>query len=121
VRIAWGTVIAVMEERPGLQRLEVACDSGGACKAVCYPPLTGPVTSGDRVLLNTTAVHLRLGTGGAHFVTAVEHVGHPRSGDMVDDPSGGHVMKLRYTPVQRDVLAVEEPASPHHAVMAAAR
>ena len=121
MRISWGTVIAVMEERPGLQRLEVACDElAGACKAVCYPPLTGPVAAGDRVLLNTTAVDLRLGTGGAHFVTAVEHVGRPRTGDMFDDDSGGHVMKLRYTPVQRDVLAVEEPASPHHAVMAQA-
>jgi hypothetical protein len=121
MRITWGTVIAVMEERPGMQRLEVACDEGpGACKAVCYPALTGPVAAGDRVLLNATAVDLRLGTGGAHFVTAVEHVGRPRVGDMVDDPSGGHVMKLRYTPVQRDVLAVEEPASPHHAVMAEA-
>jgi hypothetical protein len=120
MRITWGTVIAVMEERPGLQRLEVACDGAGACKAICYPPLTGAVTSGDRVLLNTTAVDLRLGTGGAHFVTAIEHVGRPRSGDMVDDTSGGHVMKLRYTPVQRDVLAVEEPSSPHHAIMVGA-
>ena len=26
MRITWGTVIAVMDERPGIQRLEVACD-----------------------------------------------------------------------------------------------
>jgi len=50
----------------------------------------------------------------------VEHVGRPRTGDMLKEGSGGHVMKLRYTPVQRDVLAVEEPASPHHEVMAEA-
>lgn len=117
MRIAWGTVIAVMEERPGLQRLEVACDGTGPCRALCYPPLTGPVTSGDRVVLNTTAVDLRLGTGGSHFVMAVEHVGRPRTGDVLDDASGGHVMKMRYTPVQRDVLTVEEPASPYHELM----
>ncbi|WP_127588726.1 DUF3866 family protein [Paenibacillus koleovorans] len=29
-------------------------------------------------------------------------------------PAGGHIMKLRYTPLQRSVLAVEEAASPHH-------
>jgi hypothetical protein len=36
-------------------------------------------------------------------------------------PSGGHIMKLRYTPMQRDVLAVESPESPHHDVMSQAR
>jgi hypothetical protein len=33
----------------------------------------------------------------------------------------GHIMKLRYTPLQHEVLSVEEPASPHHAVMEQAR
>jgi hypothetical protein len=65
------------------------------------------------VLLNTTAVELGLGTGGWHFVVA-------RDGAGLDEPSGGHVMKLRYTPLQRDVLAVEEPASPHHEAMVSA-
>jgi hypothetical protein len=32
-------------------------------------------------------------------------------------PPAGHIMKLRYTPLQHEVLSVEEPASPHHAVM----
>ena len=38
----------------------------------------------------------------------------------LDDPSPGHVMKLRYTPLQRDVLAVESQESPHHEALAAA-
>jgi hypothetical protein len=117
VRIVWGTVIAVMEQREGVQRLEVAPDEGGPCKAVAFPQLTGAAAAGDRVLLNTTAVDLRLGTGGAHLVTAVQRVGRPAAGVALDDPSGGHVMKLRYSPLQRDVLAVEEPASPHHETM----
>ncbi len=117
MRIVWGTVIAVMEEREGLQRLEVACDEGGACKAVAYPPLTGPAGAGDRVLLNTTAVDLGLGTGGAHIVTAVERVGEPSTGVAYDDAGAGHVMKLRYAPSQRNVLAVEEPGSAYHELM----
>jgi hypothetical protein len=37
---------------------------------------------------------------------------------LLDDPSGGHIMKLRYTPLQRDVLAVESPESVYHELMA---
>jgi hypothetical protein len=56
-----------------------------------------------------------LGTGGKHFVVArADTVGE------LDDSSGGHIMKLRYTPLQRDVLAVESPESPHHDIMASA-
>jgi hypothetical protein len=40
--------------------------------------------------------------------------------ESYDAPSGGHIMKLRYTPAQCDVLAVESPESPHHSVMAEA-
>jgi hypothetical protein len=69
------------------------------------------------VLLNTTAVELGLGTGGQHFVVARAGNG---GGIQLDDPSGGHVMKLRYSPLQRDVVAVESPESPHHAAMAQA-
>ncbi|MHB1477794.1 MAG: DUF3866 family protein, partial [Coriobacteriia bacterium] len=53
---------------------------------------------------------------GEHFVVA-----RAGEGVMLDDPAPGHIMKLRYTPLQRDVTTVEEPASPHHDVMVAAR
>ncbi|MDR2196647.1 MAG: DUF3866 family protein [Coriobacteriales bacterium] len=36
-------------------------------------------------------------------------------------PATGHIMKLRYTPLQREVLSVEEQASPWHETMVAAR
>jgi hypothetical protein len=71
--------------------------------AMAYPDLCGPVTVGDVVLLNTTAVALGLGTGGLHLVIAVE--GSDREED-VEPP--GHVMKARYTPVQTAVASVEE-------------
>lgn len=96
----------VVAERPGA--LEVLVEVAGTrAVAVAYPGLVGPVGPGDRVLLNTTALELGLGTGGVHFVVAVE--GGP---DLDPDPAG-HVMKLRYTPLQAKVLTVEEPGSPH--------
>jgi hypothetical protein len=46
----------------------------------------------------------------------------PTTAVISGDPHvSGHIMKLRYTPLQRDVLSVEEPASPHHELMAQAR
>lgn len=112
MRLVWGTVTAVEAERAGALALSVALEDGSDGRAWCFPALSGRCGIGDRVLLNTTAVDLALGTGGAHFVVA-------RAGEGValDDQSGGHIMKLRYTPLQRDVMAVEEPASPHHDVM----
>jgi hypothetical protein len=115
VRLVWTTVAGVLSEDPGIQRLSVEPpDAASAAGAICYPALTGPCAPGDRVLLNTTAVDLALGTGGWHFVVG-------RDGAAgVDSPSGGHVMKARYTPLQVDVLSVEEHGSASHDVMAAA-
>lgn len=113
MRLVWSTVTAVLSERRGLQRLAIDPDPAAAAGALCFPELTGVCSVGDRVLLNTTAAELGLGTGGWHFVVA-------REGEGLDSPSAGHVMKLRYSPMQRDVLSVEEEASPHHDVMASA-
>jgi hypothetical protein len=115
VKLVWGTVSGVAEPIGGTQLLDVALDDGSVGTAVNYPDLAGSCAMRDRVLLNTTAVELALGTGGRHFVVARQGDGR---GIHLDAPSGGHVMKLRYTPLQRDVLAVESPESEHHAVMA---
>lgn len=115
MRLVWGDVVSVEREREGIQRLAVQPDEGAGSVAVCYPSLTGACVLGDRVLLNTTAVDLALGTGGAHVVVARLGSADVRpSGVALDDPSGGHVIKLRYTPLQRDVLAVESPESREH-------
>lgn len=114
MRLVWGTVARVAEDGADLQRLRVLLD--GATRdssAICYPALAGRCREGERVLLNTTAVDLALGTGGDHYVVARSGEG----GTQVERASGGHIMKLRYTPLQTDVLAVEEEASPHHEVM----
>lgn len=79
--------------------------------AISYPRLTGPVEVGDEVIVNTTAGELSLGSGGFHII-----VWNLRHGD-IDIPSKGHIMKLRYTPLQSNVLAAEEDASGNSAAL----
>ncbi|MDP2232173.1 MAG: DUF3866 family protein [Actinomycetota bacterium] len=122
MRLVWGTVLAVASQASDIQRLDVSLDDGTEGDALAYPAFTGQCSAGDRVLLNTTAVDLDLGTGGTHFVVARHPAGADApSGVALDRPSAGHIMKLRYTPLQIDVCSVEEQASPHHAAMSAAR
>jgi hypothetical protein len=103
---AKATIIEILSERAGAQEAIVEID-GVSARAMNYPELTGPVKAGDEVLLNTTAVNLNLGTGGVHFVTC--NLTRPVS---EKEPHPGHIMKLRYTPLQHSVLAVEEDESP---------
>lgn len=118
MKTVWGTVRGVDAERAGLQRLRVEVDGEAEAIALNYPALAGRCDTGDRVLLNTTAVDLALGTGGSHLVVARLHGTQPPEGVSLDDPSGGHVMKVRYTPLQRDVMSVESQESPHHDLLA---
>ena len=99
IRLRRGVVTALGEARPGAQELVVEVE-GERAEALAYPELTGTVEVGDQVVLNTTAVSLGLGTGGLHFVVSVEG-----RGSFGDDPGG--LMKVRYTPVQTGVTAVE--------------
>jgi len=117
MRLVWATVSSVEQDREAVQRLAVELDDGSAGVALAYRALGVSCELGDRVLLNTTAVDLGLGTGGTHFVVA--RIGQAE-GVAFDAPSGGHIMKLRYTPLQVDVLSLEEQESPHHAVMSSA-
>ena len=77
-------------------------------KAINYICFTGSCMVGDKVLLNTTAIRLGLGTGGFHYVIAIlreESKVHKKT---------GHIMKLRYTPLQIAVQTMEEEGSPYH-------
>ena len=77
-------------------------------RALAYPALTGRPGPGDRVLLNTTALDLRLGTGGYALVVAMpDRLPPDRSGP-------GHLVKARYTPLQAIVLGADEQGSPYH-------
>lgn len=68
--------------------------------------MTGDVEVGDEVVLNTTAMELGLGTGGYHFV--IYNVKNPQK-DI--EKKSGHIMKLRYTPMQCKFLSIEEQHS----------
>jgi hypothetical protein len=104
IRIRRGVVHAVTDRRPGAVEVEVELD-GERAAAIAYPDLTGELAPGDRVLVNTTAVDLGLGTGGLHLVVAVE-------GRELDAAAPGRVMKARYTPLQVAVSTVEERHGP---------
>ncbi|HEY3267453.1 MAG TPA: DUF3866 family protein [Armatimonadota bacterium] len=108
---AWATAISVTAPRRGRIRAVCRLDDGGEAPAVAYAALCAPIRPGDRLLLNTTAVDLSLGTGGVHFVIA------NASGAASRSIAAGHIMKLRYTPLQTAVLAAEEPDSPLHAIL----
>ena len=99
-----GVVLRMLQERPGLQRVEVDLGDGPE-RAYGLPRLTGPVAPGDRVVVNTTAVELGLGTGGWHVI----HWNLDRESWSERGP--GHVLKARYTSLQSDVGSAEE-ASP---------
>ena len=91
----------------GAQELSVTV-AGQELRALAYPELTGLPALGDRVLLNTTALELGLGTGGYALVVAIP--------DRLPSGQGGagHLMKARYTPEQAQVLGADEQGSPHH-------
>jgi uncharacterized protein DUF3866 len=114
-----GRLRSCLEARPGCSEWEVEVD-GEVARAIVLAELVGPVQPGDAVLLNTTAVALGLGTGGAHFVLARQDPANEnstsfpaRSGQEFPGREAGHLIKLRYTPLQLRVLAAEEEASPY--------
>lgn len=79
-------------------------------KAIAYRRLTNELHIGDEVLLNTTAVDLNLGTGGYHFIVC------NLSNITKESKSQGHIMKLRYTPLQVKVNTCEEQGSIYHSI-----
>src|SRR5476651_2469002 len=96
-----GKVERILQERVGLQRVEVNLE-GSVERAYVLTQLTGPVEAGDRVVVNTTAVELGLGTGGWHVV----HWNLARV--AWSEPGPGHIIKGRYTSLQADVGSTEE-------------
>lgn len=85
-------------------------NSGKIFNCINYTQFTGEVEENDIVLLNTTAEELGLCSGGYHFVMAnVSRGSYSNIGE-------GHIMKLRYTPMQINCMAAEAQESPYHKV-----
>ena len=115
--ITWrnGTVSGTRREWPGAVELDVSVEGASAegehIRALAYPALTGRPRPGDRVLVNTTALELGLGTGGYALVVALPDRLPP------DPELAGHLIKARYSPLQACVLGADEQGSPHHDVL----
>ena len=111
--MAWfreGVVVSIDDADGSVVRATVDLGSS-TIAAIGYPQMLGPLREGSRVIVNTTGVELELGTGGTGFIL------WNLDAQPSDDLDGGHIMKLRYTPWQMNVLAVEAPESPHHDAM----
>lgn len=102
-----GILGQLLFERQGIQGFMVDMN-GREEKCVVYTDLSGILKPGDKVLLNTTAISLGLGTGGYHYVIC------RIPPEEMELQGKGHIMKMRYTPLQGKVLAVEEEDSPYH-------
>ncbi|HEV2373795.1 MAG TPA: DUF3866 family protein [Streptosporangiaceae bacterium] len=125
--IRWrnAVVSVVGREWPGAVELKVVVD-GQPVRALAYPELTGRPEPGDRVLLNTNALELGLGTGGYALVVALPDrlpadppprplatvPGQPGEGQQT-----GHLVKARYTPMQTCVAGADEQGSPHYDIL----
>lgn len=110
INLRKGVVTDITSRREGLTEIEVKV-SGCSKKAINYDDLSGEVKAGDEVIVNTTAVELGLGTGDCHFVL------WNLSRTSGESSAPGHIIKLRYTPLQIKVLSVEEQGSPYHAAI----
>ncbi len=114
-----GRVVSVDETLDDLTvvtvSLAVPVESGetriDSLKACVYKGITPTPTPGDLVVVNTLGVELGLGTGGYGFVLINLSKRLP---DLSQDVHSGHIVKLRYTPLQTCVLSVEEELSPYH-------
>ena len=102
-----GIVHNIIYENSEYQEIE-AIIGREKSKAISYTCFTGICRVGDKVLLNTTAIRLGLGTGGFHYVIAI------LKEDSKIHKKTGHIMKLRYTPLQLAIQTMEEEESPYH-------
>lgn len=107
IRLKSGIVSKILYDDAEIQEIFVLADEKDA-PAINYIVFTGRVVEGDTVIINTTATQLGLGTGGCDFVVC----NISRDGEY-ETTGPGHIMKLRYTPLQHSVLSVEEDNSPY--------
>ncbi|TCS84070.1 DUF3866 family protein [Tepidibacillus fermentans] len=111
--IKWrkGKVVEILQETDKIQIVKIDIRDKEV-KAIHYLQFGDRLETGDEVILNQTATHLRLGTGGYDFV-AIPLTKY--QSDLINNQKqNGHIMKLRYTPYQFSVLSCEEQSSPYH-------
>lgn len=104
-----GKIVEVTQEG-NLLRTRVETPDGEIA-ALGWSSMLGPLRIGDQVVVNTVGIDLDLGTGGTGFILWNLDGGGPA------EKAPGHIVKLRYTPWQVPVRAVEAPESEHHAAL----
>jgi hypothetical protein len=104
-----GEVLQVVLDSAEYTAAIVRYPDGEANKAIGYKLLVGGIKEGVTVLCNRTAVFLGLGTGGVDFI--LTNLTEPR---FFRSAHQGHIMKLRYTPLQFAVNTVEEGSAFQH-------
>ncbi|MGI8775477.1 MAG: DUF3866 family protein [Actinomycetota bacterium] len=110
-----GTIAEIIEERSDLVTVAVTVGEE-IVEAVGFPSmLPGALEVGHRVVVNTTGLDLDLGTGGQGFIL------WNLDGDDGVEAGPGHIVKMRYTPWQLNVLAAEAPESEHRGPLETAR
>ena len=92
-------VIDILFENEKIQKLRT---DKGAERAILYKNISPSVKIGADVVVNVTATELVLGTGGWDIVREVISVRN-----WSQEEVQGHIMKLRYTPIQHSILAIE--------------
>lgn len=102
-----GYITRIIKNNNDMQEVEVSIEDN-IYKAINYILFTGECQKSDEVVLNTTALDLNLGTGGYHFVSFNYRNGNSKI------KGEGHIIKLRYTPLQLKCCSVEEQESPFH-------
>lgn len=122
--MSWRKAVVVGEVRRWAQTIEYAVDladadattrrwaPAGRVRALGYVEQVGQLPAGAAVLLNTSALELALGTGGAALIVAAPDHVPPAAA------APGHIVKARYTPCQQLVAAVEAQESAHHRLLA---
>lgn len=96
----------------GAHELTVRTTRGEELRALAYLEVSGAPRVGQRVLVTTGALAKGLGTGGYAFVVVA-----PEELPADPPPAPGHLVKDRYSPLQRVVLGVDDEQSEHHGVL----
>ncbi|MGM0410026.1 MAG: DUF3866 family protein [Bacillota bacterium] len=104
----------ILTENNNIQIVEIIRENGNNEKAINYISFVPRLKINDKIIINTTAVDLNLGTGGYHFVT--EKLSNKNSLNK-KNKNFGHIMKLRYTPLQLKTLCLSEKQGEFHKEM----
>jgi len=115
INIVSGIVKEIIYNSEKLQELLIVADNNKEFVAYNFPEFNDTVEVGERLILNHTANYLNLGSGGYDYVIFREKF---FAKDFIDKFNTrinhkGHIMKLRYTPLQFAALSIEEQEKFH--------